>query len=376
MPSVILFVEDDAALRDSAALMMTLEGYAVQVASDGLEALALLQEGGARPDLIVSDIAMPRMNGLEFFKRVREFPHLRDIPFIFLTAHGSRQDVLEGQRLGADDYLVKPFDPERFLAAIQNKLQRVRDIRESAEMRLNDARRSLVQLLAHELRTPLTYVSGGYALMAEELEGVDTAVPVDALRDNLALIESGTERLNRLADQMVTFTELQSGHAAAQLKSAGEIVELGNLAASAVCALESDDVGQRVEFKVNLPEGEPPRVHGVGDLLVVALSEVLRNAVHFSRRGSCVTVTVRRERDAGVIEVRDQGMGIKEEDLPHVWDPMVQSERALHEQQGLGLGLTITRGVIELHGGSCQIVSTVGKGTTVTLRLPLAQGSP
>ncbi|MCZ7543428.1 MAG: HAMP domain-containing histidine kinase [Anaerolineae bacterium] len=301
-------------------------------------------------------------------------PHLLGVPFIFLTAHGSRQDVIRGRRLGADDYLVKPFDPDEFLAAVENKLRRTREMRRDAEDRLNDARHALVQLLSHELRTPLTYVTGGTALLSEEMERSDDLLPIEALRDNLALIESGTERLSRLADQIVTYTELQSGHAAARLREAGEVLDVVDLTASAVCVLEPDDGGDLpVDFEVTVSGDERPRVFGVNDLLITALSEVLRNAAYFSPPGSRVRVYIRRSGDHAVIEVADEGPGIRAEDLSAIWEPTVQSDRTVHEQQGLGLGLAITKGVVELHGGACSVKSEYRKGTSVTIRLPLAR---
>lgn len=374
MSPLILFVEDDEALRESASIILALQGYAVQVARDGLEALTMLNSTEPLPDLIVSDITMPHLNGLELFEKVREMPRLLGVPFIFLTAHGSRQDVIRGRRLGADDYLVKPFDPDEFLAAVENKLRRTREMRRDAEDRLNDARHALVQLLSHELRTPLTYVTGGTALLSEEMERSDDLLPIEALRDNLALIESGTERLSRLADQIVTYTELQSGHAAARLREAGEVLDVVDLTASAICVLEPDDGGDLpVDFEVTVSGDERPRVFGVNDLLITALSEVLRNAAYFSPPGSRVRVYIRPSGDHAVIEVADEGPGIRAEDLSAIWEPTVQSDRTVHEQQGLGLGLAITRGVVELHGGACSVKSEYRKGTSVTIRLPLAR---
>jgi len=124
----------------------------VKVARDGREALDIL-EAGFTPQIIVSDIMMPRMDGYEFFDAVRQKNHLKAIPFIFLTARGSRHDVSLARSLGIDDYLVKPFDPEEFLIAIQNKLRRTAEIRDQAVESMEDTRRALVDLLSHELRT-------------------------------------------------------------------------------------------------------------------------------------------------------------------------------------------------------------------------------
>src|SRR5215831_12989481 len=193
---IILVVEDNEDLREAASLVLTMEGYQVFSAADGQDAMDLLQSGRCMPDLIVSDIAMPRMDGYEFFEAVHKIPELKVIPFIFLTARGSRLDVRFGRQLGVDDYLVKPFESDDFLAAVENKLRRAREIRDHAEDRLNDARRAMVQLIAHELRTPLTYVIGGFSLLSDSFDQSD--LPPD-MKVIMNLIQSGTQRLNRIA---------------------------------------------------------------------------------------------------------------------------------------------------------------------------------
>src|SRR5579871_1558555 len=137
----ILIVEDNEDLRENAVLVLTLEGFNVFSAMDGQEALDMLTTGQCSPDLIVSDIAMPRLDGYGFFEAVHNNPSLRTIPFIFLTARGSRRDIRFGKELGADDYLVKPFNADDFLVAVRSKLKRTQEIREEAENQLDDARR-------------------------------------------------------------------------------------------------------------------------------------------------------------------------------------------------------------------------------------------
>jgi two-component system, sensor histidine kinase and response regulator len=161
---IVLVVEDNEDLRENAALVLTLEGYQVFSARDGQEAMEMLNSGQCQPDLIVSDIAMPRLDGYAFFEAVHSMPTLRAVPFIFLTARGSRRDIRFGKELGADDYLVKPFNADDFMVAVRSKLRRSEEIRKQAESQLDDARRLMVQLLSHELRTPLTYVTGGFLL--------------------------------------------------------------------------------------------------------------------------------------------------------------------------------------------------------------------
>jgi two-component system sensor histidine kinase/response regulator len=370
MQTTILLVEDNQDLRDNAALVLELEGYTVQAASDGREALDLL-ETGVVPQLIVSDIMMPHMDGYELFQAVRQKRHLRTVPFIFLTARGSRQDVSTGRLLGVDDYLIKPFDPEELLIAIQTRLRRTAEIRAEADENLQDARRQLAELLSHELHTPLTYVTGGFALLAEELKQQPDNSVSEAVQTSLQLIQDGTQRLNRLAEQMALYSRIISGNVTQRLQSSGENLELLFLVLDA-----RDSVGdlareREIGFRQSLSETEMLIVYGLHDLLVIAMSEVIRNALQYSPSGTLVKLTLAREGNWAVFTVSDQGRGIRPEEQVNIWNIMIQSERNHNEQQGAGMGLPIVKGIITTHGGQVSLNSMPGQGTRVTLRLPL-----
>jgi two-component system sensor histidine kinase/response regulator len=322
------------------------------------------------PDLIVSDIMMPRMDGYEFFEAVRKKPHLKGVPFIFLTARGSRRDVTTGKQMGADDYLIKPFDPEDFLLAVQNKLQRASDMRAHAAETLNDARRMLVQLMSHELRTPLTYVTGGFTLLAEELATQSDSPSESDVRISLDLIQSGTQRLNRMAEQMVLYSEILSGYVALQVKEISEQLDLEDLVGSAITLLDSLVLERGVSFQHLAPEKEPITVYGVKDLLITAITEVIRNAVQYSPEGGQIELRFGREDNFGVLTAIDHGRGIPPEDQQKIWNVLIQSERDRNEQQGAGMGLPLAKGIIECHHGTIYLYSIPNEGTEVTVRLP------
>ncbi len=371
MQTSILFVEDNEDLRENAALVLGLEGYRVEVARDGREALDIL-EAGFSPNLIVSDIMMPRMDGYEFFEAVRQKKHLRGVPFIFLTARGSRHDVSVAKQLGADDYLVKPFDPEEFLIAIQSRLRRMAEMRAQVSESLDAARRTLVQLMSHELRTPLTYVTGGFALLAEELEAQPADPNNEDVRVSLELIQSGTQRLNRLAEQMVLYSEIISGAVEQRIETHGEYLELSYLVADALTVVQKLSQERDITFQRNNTDNETITVYGSHDLLITAISEVLRNAIQHSPAGERVVLGVSEQEGFAVFTIKDHGPGISEPDQDTIWDILVQSGRERNEQQGAGMGLPIVKGIITAHKGSIELHSKVGEGTEITLRLPLA----
>jgi two-component system, sensor histidine kinase and response regulator len=369
--ATILLVEDNEDLRENATLVLSLEGYQVFSACDGQEAIELLTTGKCQPDLIVSDIAMPRMDGYAFFKAVREVPELRVIPFIFLTARGSARDIRFGKQLGADDYLPKPFNADDFLVAVENKLRRSKEMRDHAEGELDNARRTMVQLLSHELRTPLTYVTGGFSLLAEELE--HASLPED-MQVSMGLIHNGTQRLNRLAEQMVLYAELISGHARLQFATMGINIDLPPLVAEIVSLAQREFKSRRVQFKTDFQLSESLEVLAVPQLLSNAIYEVLRNAASYSHEGTETKVSLTIDGDEAVIVVKDQGWGIPPENQKRIWEVMIQSEREKYEQQGAGMGLPIVRATMLMHSGSAALESEPGQGTTVTLRLPIYRG--
>ena len=373
---LILFVEDNADFRDSAARFLELSKFEVVVAGDGHEALEVLDKLGRIPDVIVSDISMPNMNGYEFFEEIRTRPRLQGVPFLFLTALDSRPDVKLGWEIGVDDYMVKPFRPEEFLNRIRSRLKRSRELKKLAERDLVETRNMLVRILSHELRTPLTYVTGGFTLLAGEINNQDkennpiNRQEVDTI---LELIHSGTNRLNRLAEQTVMLTELmtpQSNEAWDNMTSPVTISSVINMVVGNLSTL-AESHGVKVEV------GDVPImvVNGVESLLLAAITEPLRNAIQYSTESdnvvhlkACVDPD---DNQFGIIEIIDHGRGINDEDLESIWQLMIQSEREKYEHQGFGLGLPITQHVIQVHHGSIALESTLGEGTTVTIRLPL-----
>jgi len=126
----ILVLDDNYDFLTNIELILEMEGYRVLAARSSAEALALLKQ--TTPDLIISDIMMPEMDGYEFYQHVRQSPELLSIPFIFLTAKGDREDIRFGKRLGVDDYLTKPLEPNDLLIAVESKLRRLREIKASS----------------------------------------------------------------------------------------------------------------------------------------------------------------------------------------------------------------------------------------------------
>jgi two-component system, sensor histidine kinase and response regulator len=365
----ILYVEDHPSVRKVSKAILQMEGYKVAVASDGQEALDMLTESDFMPDLIISDIAMPRMNGFELLHNVRSITRLNWIPFIFVTASSAREDVFRGRQLGVDEYITKPIEAQDLVVTVRNKLKRSSEQRMHAEEEMHRSQYIVLTLLSHELRTPLTHIKGGYDWLTSVIDENDPL-----LHTSVDLIGKGIRRLSRVSDQAIRYSELTSGYAQHQLAHYGRLIPLDDEITTAVHSVEHEYAERGIHLIQNTVESGM-LICSMQGLLASALYEVLRNAAMFSPPDSTVELTLRRDADdpnQGVITVRDYGCGIPQQDQEKIWSILSQSNRAKYEQQGFGMGLSIVRQTMLVHNGTAELESEVDAGTLVTLRIPVA----
>lgn len=363
--SRILVVEDHKPMLAAIQTILEEEGYTVFTASDGVEALQVMAKN--KPDLIVADIMMPRMDGYTLYETVRARPEWVLIPFIFLTAKSEQKAVLKGKKLGAEDYITKPFDPEELTVAIRARLTRAQNIQEAANVEFDQLKQQITTMLGHELRTPLTYVSG-YTNLA--LEDVSSLSP-DAMQEFLGGIKRGADRLTRLVEDLLLLIRIDSGQTAEEFRALvavhqdpGEIVE------HTVQKYEKQAVNRGLALEVSIEPNLPP-TRLCEPFFVNALGRLVDNGIKFSRgKGERVTVSVRIVEKWVEVIVSDEGVGIPPDDLDHLFERFRQIGRAKMEQQGTGLGLAIAQDLIHLHDGEIVVESTPEKGSTFTIRLP------
>jgi two-component system sensor histidine kinase/response regulator len=364
---LIMVVEDDLALLEGIRELLELSGYQVLTASNGKDALRQLE--GELPDLIVSDIMMPEMDGYAFHAAVREIGRLTAVPFIFLTARGEKSDIRRGRSAGADDYITKPFDDEDLLAAIRGKLSRFEAVRTQQSEEIADFKHKILLTLSHEFRTPLTYILNYSDLLSQEGGSLSS----DDFDEFMVGIKRGAQRLNRLVEDFLILVELESGEARnaynfrrAQLEDTSAWLRI--LARRFAPEAER----KNLELKIEVPDGLPQIV--IDDAyLSDAISRLLENAFKFSEPDSgWVRFAAGVENGKLIIRVQDQGIGIPPDELDRLFDLFHQIDRAKREQQGIGSGLAICRGIVELHGGELEVESETGSGSTFRLVLPVA----
>jgi two-component system sensor histidine kinase/response regulator len=360
----ILLVDDDPAILEGVVDLLQLYGYNLLTASDGKLALEVMQD--YTPDLVISDIMMPEMDGYEFYEAVRSRPEWVPIPFIFLTARGQQVDIRRGQSLGADAYLVKPFEPEDLLIAIDARLKRARAIQAVTQADVDQMKQQLITIFSHELRTPLTYIYGYVNLLQDGRNELDSAT-VDEMLEGVRL---GAERLVKLVEDLMLMVRIDSGVVRIEIEQRSEPLELGGVVATVVNKYQHLAAKNKVVIKTDIPPGLV--ISGVRIYVGEALMRLVENAIKFANPGEGeVVITGAVQDETVVIAVADNGIGINPASQKDIFERFVQLNRDLLEQQGIGLGLPIARSLMELHGGEIILKSQVGKGSVFTLLFPM-----
>jgi signal transduction histidine kinase len=363
----VLIVEDHPPLREALRSILEADGYRVWIASDGSEALRSLEE--RLPDLIVSDILMPEMDGYAFCQAVRAREEWASIPFVFLTVKAKRDDILKGKALGVDDYLTKPLHPRELLVTIRAQLGRAEAMQAAAATEFEALKEDLVTVLGHELRTPLTYIRC-YADLALE----NTTSDDEEAEAYWSGVRHGADRLTRLAEDVALLTQLGTEEALNNLRAKMDVREdLGEILRLVVCEYEVLAMDEGIALEAEI-EADLPPVHLQTSLFVDAVGRLLDNAIKFSRgKEGSVSLRAQRVDDGAEIAVTDEGVGIPAEEMAHLFDRFHQIDREDLEQQGLGIGLALAQRVIEMHQGEITAESEWGEGSTFTIRLPAAE---
>ena len=390
----ILVVNDDAA--SLLALSSLLDqwanetGYEVMTARSGQEALrqVLLHDFA----VIILDVNMPGMDGFETAEAIHQRARSADIPIIFVTAFLADEiDRLKAYQRGAADFLFTPVIPQILHAkvsvfvALANKNEQLRrqadklsqrtleltatnerlmseiEERQAAE-RKSHAKDEFLAMLGHELRNPLSAISSAAALI--DMPGAPAEMGSRARQ----IIQRQSQHLSRIVDDLLDLSRAMSG----KILLARKPVDLASLVGACLDTFRA--TGRTGGYRINV-DLEPNWVDGDPTRLEQIATNLIDNALKYTPAGGTIDITIRLETDEVLLTVRDTGVGISPDLLPHVFDVFVQGTISLDRAQGgLGIGLSLVRRLVELHGGSVNVTSGgASEGSAFTIRLPRAQ---
>lgn len=391
---LILVVDDNADVREYIGSILA-PSYRLAQARHGQEGLEQAQ--AQLPDLILSDVMMPVMDGHALCKAVKSEERLNHIPVILLTAKASHQDKLEGLEEGADDFLAKPFNAQELQARIRNLLKlrsqekelkvlntgleaQVRDQLEAAlqerkqyEARLLEAKEraeassrlksAILDNMSHELRTPIASIQGFGEILASE---------VDEQHQEFAryIIQNAQRLLETLSD-VLDLAQLESE----QVEIHPEKVDVNTCVQQVVAHYSAQATAKALPLHFR---AAPTPAYGATDPAALArlLGILVGNAIKYTEEGE-IHVQVEKVQQQVTITVRDTGIGISEAFLPHLFEAFQQESAGLmREHEGNGLGLSIAKRLVELLQGTITVDSQKGVGSTFKVFLPALSSSP
>lgn len=352
----VLVVDDNADLREYVASLLGAE-YDVATAADGEAALAAVRR--AMPDIVVSDVMMPKLDGHGLVRALRADERTAALPVILLSARAGEDAAVEGLESGADDYLAKPFAARELLARVRThvELARTRAAWNAELERANKELEAFSYSVSHDLRAPLRQIHGFSTILAED---AGEALDADS-REHLRKILDGVEKMSTLIDALLEMGRITRG------PLAFDVVDLSDLAAKAIDDLKRSDPSRVVA--VDIDEGL--RARGDRRLLGIVLANLLGNAWKFSSKTLGARIELGRLPGGSepTFFVRDNGAGFDMRYAERLFAPFQRLHDA-KQFEGTGVGLATVQRAVARHGGKIWVDAELGRGATFFFTLP------
>lgn len=366
----ILVIDDETILRNEVIDWLSFEGHEVIAAENG--GIGVERAIEWRPNLIICDVTLPYLDGFGVLLEIRSDPALAQVPFIFVTARATHDDIRHGMSLGADDYITKPFTRMQILEAVKSQLEKFgarEQVYQQQMLQLQAAlaqeqeqqflKTRLVAMFSHDFRNPLASILSSKNLLSTY---ADRLTPEKQFSIHNR-IEASVKQLLQMLDDMLIVSQIESGH----LNFKPEHIDVGVFFEQLVEEFQNTNGDTHVivlDNHISSPSVADTR------LLRQVGANLLSNAIKYSPRGTSIRVTLTTQGQNYLLVVKDQGIGISEADQKRLFQAFQRGEN-VGNIAGTGLGLAIVKRAMELYGGSIQIESTLSQGTRMIVTFPI-----
>ena len=409
---IVVVVDDDAALRIMVREVLEQAGFVVEEAEDGKQGLAVIET--VLPDIVLLDVMMPKLDGFALCTQLRRHPKFGHLPVVMITGLEDVQSINRAFETGATNFVTKPINwtllghqvkyalrnsqlEHELLQSDQALRARIAELEETREElkrqhrnlllvttqlrtandqanAANQAKSEFLAAMSHELRTPLNAIIGFSEIMQNQTLG---PIGSPKYQEFASDIFGSGHHLLELINDILDLSKIESGNAI--LYEDG--IDVSDLIRSVLKMVENEANERNVKLELECPD-ELPNLHADRRKLKQILINLLANAIKFSNPSGTIVVKTWCQKASGhVFQIVDTGIGISPKDIPKALAKFGQVDSDLNRKyEGAGLGLPLTKGLIELHGGCLDLQSDVGIGTTVTVRFPadriIVQKSP
>ncbi|HTR80077.1 MAG TPA: hybrid sensor histidine kinase/response regulator [Bacteroidota bacterium] len=352
----ILIADDEPMITEMFATVLERSDFDVVKAFDGEECVQ--KASSATFDLILLDVHMPKLDGYEAIKQLKQFPHLKNTPVVFLSGFSTSPDNIEaGYNSGASEYWKKPMATDEFEVRVRAVLRIA-----EAERKLRETQELFVSMIVHDLRSPLSGIAGFAEMIAEDKEQLGSE-----MGDLADEIKKASKLMLNIISDFLEITRLEAGEAKffrVQF-NLRDIVEH--------CLRNFTKLSNEKSIHVKVECDHLPELNVDPDRIEKVLNEVFDNAFRFTPPGGAISVVGKATEHSVVVQIRDTGPGIDARDIPMLFDKMrITIPGAKRAGSTTGLGLPICQGIVEAHGGTIVAESKKGEGTTITIALPVS----
>jgi len=365
--NLVVVVDDDRTIRKACEQILTKVGYRVESFEDGAAGLEYIRR--VRPGLVVVDLKMPKVSGMELIEQVRQLDP--EIVIVVITGYATVATAVEAMKAGAYDFIPKPFTPEELRVIIRRGFERRRLAAEAKRLREEKQalERRCITFVSHQLQAPLAAVAQYLDVLRHMIQAEQTAHP-----EWLEWLEKSSLRVKQLIEiisDWLTLSKVERG----VLTGKREPVAIGPAVAEVVDLHSQAAEKKGVTFEVHVPADLPPVM---GDPIGVrtVLMNLINNAIKYNRPGGRVSIEAEQEAETVAIRVADTGVGIPQEYLASIFEEFFRvKDEASDKAGGSGLGLPICKRIVEELDGSISVNSEPGQGACFTVRLPVCKAA-
>jgi two-component system, sensor histidine kinase and response regulator len=380
----ILMVDDNPKNLQLLGSTLRNDGYQLEFATSGPTALAWIEK--KQFDLILLDIMMPDMSGFEVCAQLRKNKKMDDVPVIFLTAKTEKESIVQGFKLGAQDYVTKPFDTSELLARVRTHLElrynkeqlknmnlileekvkeRTNELRIANEnlqkanedlILLDNAKSDFLHIISHEIRTPLNGIKGS-------LEIIKEYSLTESVQKLFNILDLSVSRLENFSITALKITQLKMGNYKMDVQS----LPFG-LLINTILAKASQKLGQKSLHIVKNIHNDNDVVMGDFELLTTCLTAIIDNAIKYSNSHGTITVSSKASAQNYLIEVADEGSGFSQKALNNLFKLFSPGEKHINENEGIELALA--KLIMEAHSGEIEAINIETGGALVRLTFP------